>query len=199
MKKFITILSIITIVSLLAIPEVRANLSFFLRSGTGNTATCGGLTSTSTYSYIAAGVGTTTITLDTGCGVQNGADSGIVLMQLFSSSTVSSTLKGRVEYSMDGKEWYPSNIALGSAATTTIITGSYNEFQWNATSTSIGPGDPGGSATTTCTTGTSCRIYGSFPISVPTEWVRVKFYVPPGSNGGGLYAEIVGKKQFQAK
>lgn len=142
-------------------------------------------TASTTVAYITAGNATTTLSYDAyGNGQYTKADRALLVFQYTASST-NPKLNARVEYSVDNIDWYPQSAALNTSATTTVLTGTFAEYQWNmATST----GDFAGS-------GNANRLHQSVAIEMPTRYVRVKFYSPIGGGNGALWAQIIPSKE----
>ncbi len=139
--------------------------------------------STSTRTFLSPGAGTTTLLLSN-CASGNLADSAFVQFQYTASSSVGK-LNIRVEHSNNKVDWYPETTTITGNATTTIMAGDSLVYQFNMATTT----DQGG-------TGAGMRLHRSLPITTPTKFTRVIFYVPTGGNNGALWAEVVGRKQF---
>lgn len=142
---------------------------------------------TTTQYLVNGGAATTTVYKAAQSGDQFLPFKANALFQVTATTTVSvasSTLKARIEYSVDDLEWYPEPCALNANATTTLMNGNFCEYQWQyATST-----DNGGS-------GSASVIYKTLPVSVLAPFTRVKWYVPLNATNVGLWAEIVPLKE----
>jgi hypothetical protein len=178
MKKIYLFLGIIIAVVLIGgATVVKANPSLFLQEYSDIAGA-----STSTLAYMTPGTGTTTLTYNN---TINGLDSASILIQYTATTTGSPVLKMRVEHSQDGVDWYSEAGILTSNASTTNLTGSFADYQFNiATSTSvIGP------------SGSVTRINQLVRINTPLKYNRAVFYVPAGGGNGGLWAQLVAKKE----
>lgn len=140
---------------------------------------------TTTHSYLRAGYGTTTLTVDQCAQSDIAADSALLLLQITGTSTAP-TLDMRVEYSADKIDWYPASAPLATLATSTQITGDSATTKLilaNATT------DYGG-------TGTATRFHRSMEIPMHTRYARVVFTMPAGSAQAALWAELVSRREI---
>lgn len=160
---------ILAIVLMFATSFVKANPSFFVRSGNGTPSTATG--------YLSPGVGTTTIPVfDLGGSGAQGVDSAILALQFTGSTTpnnvrvATTTYQIMLEYSQDNSDWY-SNV---SYATTTTL-------GWQTILGSL-------VASTTPT-----KIYVTVP--TPTRYVRGVVTIPTGSTNGSVWGEFIAKRQ----
>ena len=164
---------------LLSPTETNANPSRVTRCSTF--ATTGETHATTSPSYMRAGTGTTTLACPT-----DGAYDFDVRVMLKASST-KTNLRGYVAHSDNGTDWYPVSVPLTSNATTTTYSGSPNELSIHYASTT--PEDSGGNADT---------MWATLKFrDVAARYTRVRFYLPPGSLNGAVYAEMVKKEQHR--
>src|SRR3990167_5845420 len=91
--------------------SVEANPSGFFTN-------CATNTSTSTVSLMTAGTATTTLTCNLGGADQRAVESAVLTI-FFNASSTSSVLKGNLEYSNNGIDWFENNLGdLTDVATT---------------------------------------------------------------------------------
>lgn len=158
--------------------EANANPSRLTRCSTSATSGETGHTTT-TPRYMTAGTGTTTLD----CGT-DGADHFDLRIRFKASSTLSN-LRFHVAHSDDNVDWYPVAGTITTNASTSMLTGTYQEYAIPyASSTSQ---DNGGNTDTMAVT-IKFR-------DIAARYTRVRMYLPPGSLNGAVYAEIVQKEQ----
>lgn len=137
---------------------------------------------TSTLVYITPGAATTTLIYHSSF---TGSDSAVVLTQLTASST-SSVLNMSVDYAQGGFgidcsatplncDWYSDNLngSLNSTTTPTKSIQVANSYSWTAASTA--------------------RTGKAIEVPTPTRYVRVTYSMTGAA--GGVWAQIVAKKQ----
>src|SRR3990167_9464458 len=94
--------------------SVEANPSGFFTN-------CATNTSTSTVSLMTAGTATTTLTCNLGGADQRAVESAVLTI-FFNASSTSSVLKGNLEYSNNGIDWFENNLGdLTDVATTRLF------------------------------------------------------------------------------
>lgn len=182
-----------------AIPAVRkadANQSTF-----ATMATLGANSATTTVTYITPGAATSTLQVSNGDG-STALETAIVNFQVISSSTPPQ-LKIRPEVSSDGIEWYPISTPTSTTGTTSPLM-AYSEYLWSGQATSTGAVTTVGSEVASSTAGTplnlvGTRYTGSLNLTNPEPFIRVVFYVPPGSPNIALWASIIAKREQLAR
>ena len=124
-KKTLIIIGILALAVVVGtnIPRASANPSLFVRGGitvaTTTTAIYTPLSGASPWFPMTAGNSTTTIQIDSNATIQQGIDSGTLMVGWAGSST-DATLQIDAEYSQDGSTWY-SNVLTPGATTTQKI------------------------------------------------------------------------------
>lgn len=184
MKKNIVIAGLLGGIALLASASiVLANPSFFPPP-------TGTATATTTQAFIAFGVGTTTLSLDTfQIGNNTKDDRAFIAFQFVSSSTVSiPSLNARVEYSNDNQDWYPISNPTNSPATTTGMGEPFSNYSFPLSTTTAATLGNGG--TSVVNPGVAATTTDSFVIDTYTRYVRVVFTVPSGGGNGKIWAQI---------
>lgn len=172
------------------IPQVHANP--LILSGSWRTAAA-----TTTVAYLAPGLATTTLSIDT-YAYANGnptpyrVDSGVLEGQ-FTASTTGSGFRARVEFSEDNIDWYPESVnMLGQGnvenATSTSLFGSPAIYSIVTSTTTANTDGFGGS-------GTAARIHFSMPMRFISRYVRVVFWSRAGDGNGALWAGVIPAKQ----
>lgn len=186
MRKLLLSVVALAIVSAVYIGTAKANSSRII---TPVGCTTSGTLATTSVSYMSAGVGTSTITCDLeyiasayGNG-SNSFDSAILGIQLNASST-NTTLAWKYEYSQNKLDWYEDDVELTINATTTTHVRTYKEHSWLFASSSY-----------PTSIANSSRSTKKVNLETPTKWIRVTFYMPTGSTGGALWAQIIGKSE----
>lgn len=180
MKKIIIYVGgFLTAISLLFAVTVSANPSFLQRGVQTNNSIA-----TTSVAYMnpqapSGTVATSTLTFDTLVNGPSPADSVVALVQ-FQGSSTASILAVQAEYSQDGIDYY------GYSATSTPSVFSDGRATWQFASTT--PTDFG--------SGSGARASRAFKFDVLARFIRVKFYLMPGSQNATLWAELVGKKQI---
>lgn len=179
-------MGILATVLVVGIGTVRANSSRIIAPAGCTTSQTSATTS---VSYMSAGVGTSTIT----CNLEylasaygngsNSFDSAILGIQMNASST-NTTLAWKYEYSQDNLDWYQDDIDLTTSATTTTHVRTYKEHSWLFASSSA-----------PTSIAKSSRSNKKVELDTPAKWIRVTFYIPAGSTGGALWAQIIGKAE----
>ncbi len=163
-----------------------SNLMALLTTGTGADAT-------STSAWINAGIATTTVSYDTYQYDTQGRtpDSALLLINFTSTSTTGvKRLNIRREFSNNNIDWYPESLIVSSTATTSILSGSADEYQMSLASTSAAiPG------TDTYSTATSTYFRTVAMPFFPIRYQRFVIYVPVGGTGGNLWAAFQPRKQ----
>jgi hypothetical protein len=139
---------------------------------------------TTTYSYLSAGAGTTTLSMNYVRNSNTSAiNSALLTFQIAATNTVTGApVRVRIEYSNDNVDWYSKTVENNANATTTQISAQEYAF---STATS----------TTYVLNGTSSTAYASIPITAPLRYVRAVFYVPIGGSSIGLWAELTPVKE----
>lgn len=140
--------------------------------------------STTTRASLSAGTGTSTLTCNMGIAGDGTQvwDSAKLAIQLTASSTATE-LRWRYEYSNDGVDWYADTVNNAAAtATTTIEVRTFKEYSWLFASST-----PGGITTP------QGRALKYVDVPVGAKYVRVVFYLPPGSLNALVWANLVGK------
>ena len=160
---------VLAVVLMFSVSFVKANPSFFIRSGNG--------TPSIPVGYLSPGAATTTITaFDLGVGGAQGADSAILTLQFtgsttpFNSRVATTTYQVVLEYSQDNSDWY----SLNAVATTTTL-------GWQTVKGVL-------IASTTPT-----KTYVTVP--TPTRYVRGIITIPAGSTNGSVWGEFIAKRQ----
>lgn len=143
---------------------------------------------TTTVTYMAAGVATTTATYDAYAtyGNVNGANEISLLTQQAGSST-SSVLIGDVQYSVDGIDWYAAAPPTTASSTVAFGYGAPYQLKMQFASSTIS-----GAAVTNANSATTSRIV---TIPTPTRYTRVVFSVPAGSAGSALWWSFQPRKE----
>ena len=182
MKKYFITGGIIGILAIAGI--VSANTSFFVP--TTQTATA-----TSSWAYITAGVGTSTVTLDSyanPASVAKTLDKATLLINYTASSTAS-ILNWRYSFSQDGVDWYGDSLGINTSSSTSVTGANmapFNTYAWTFASTTAG------SSISSQATSTAMKaVY----VPTPTRYVRVVFYVPAGASPAGVWAQFVSQRQ----
>lgn len=134
------------------------------------------VTATTTITYVTSG-GTATETYDSyasGVSDPNASDSA-VLLTAFTASSTSSVLAIKIQYSMNGIDWYDDNLfQIDSASSTQAFgIGTPNSFTWTAAGTAT--------------------AYKAIIVPTPTRYMRA-VYTLSGANAG-LWKSIIAKKQ----
>lgn len=141
---------------------------------------------TTTRAWITAGTGTTTLTLPTplSLGITTKYDKARVYGEVDATSTAqNSQLSMRVEYSMDGVDWFSETSASSSVATVGLMA---QDIKFNiATSTTYN------------NTGSATRMHFSYIIDTPAAYNRVVFYSAPSGPNLSLWAAIQPIKEVQ--
>lgn len=168
---FLAILLILGSVLMFSVSFVKANPSFFIRSGNGATSTPLG--------FLSPGAATTTIPVfDLGVGGAQGADSAILALQFTGSTTpttaavATTTYNVALEYSQDNIDWY-SSTGGGFATTTTLGTQTLNGTLIAST--------------------TPTKIF--LVVITPTRYIRGLISIPNGSTRGSVWGEFIAKRQ----
>lgn len=177
----------------------HANPSYlpkFLTTGNGSAAT-------TTLTYMAAGVGTTTLIYDsyTPSGFSPKTDSALVTFIVDATSTITQPrVNARVEYALDTGancslspttcDWFPITSATNANASTTSMTGDFSDMQWTISTSTT---DQGGSSQYIAAA-TSTK-YLSFNLPTPTRYARIKFYVPATGGNMSIWAAVQPAKQ----
>lgn len=149
-------------------------------------------TASTTQVYMVAGLSTSTITYDSFSVTTDTKFDGLTVAVQVSASGTPPTLKMRLEDSPDCKDWYPRSVAI-TTATTTILTGSFNEYQIPiATTTSMLGGSSNASSTVI---GITPRVHQEVTVDTPMRCTRAIFYNPPGSGNFALWAQLIPFKE----
>lgn len=165
----------------------KANPSFFLRGNATSAPFCGTLTATTSPTYMAVGLATSTVTFDTGCNAAQSADSIALLMQFVASSTAS-ILTANIQYSQDNVDWYAIGYAGGSevnSASSSPSISSVQQLSYQFSSTTINL-----AAVTSANSATSTRIVR---LPTPTRYIRVVYSITGAA--GAIWSEFVAKRQ----
>lgn len=177
---------------------VKANPSLFFRN---NTVTCGGKTASTTVNYLTPGTGTTTYTVDMGCGGNQGADGAVLALQLMGSTSpfanlnyATTTYNVAIEYSQDGIDWYKDSTDAGIISTTTV---SVDASQTNIHVINLGATQMDATilgGTVLATTSPTTRI---FIVPTPTRYARAVIWLPQKtfSTNGSVWGEFIAKRQ----
>ena len=161
--------AILSLVLMFSVSFVKANPSYFIRSGNGVPSVPLG--------YLSPGAGTTTIAaFDLGQNGAQGADSAILALQFTGSTTpnnaavATTTYNVALEYSQDNSDWYYN----GALATTTTL-------GWETIKGVL----------VASTTATKEFV----TVLTPTRYVRAIVTIPSGSTNGSVWAEFIAKRQ----
>ncbi len=182
MKKYLKIISASAVLIagiFFGVTHVSAMASFFLAPTKSATAT-------TTRAWITAGTGTTTLTLPTplSLGITTKYDKARVYGEVDATSTAqNSALSMRVEYSMDGIDWFSETSASSSAATVGLMA---QDIKFNIATT-----------TAYSNTGSATRMHFSYVIDTPAAFNRVVFYSAPSGPNLSLWAAIQPIKEVQ--
>lgn len=143
---------------------------------------------TTTLAWLTTGNGTTTVTLATplSMGMSTKYDKALVLVELTATSSLANTanVKARVEYSLDGIDWFSAGTIPTGTATSSVVAS--NDITIIVATSS---------AYTLAGNGTN-RVHQSFFIETPTPYNRVVFY-NTGSASVSLWAAIQPIKEVQ--
>lgn len=151
-------------------------------------------TASTTQVYISGGFATSTITYDSfSVGSDTKFDQVNVAMQIHSSSSPA-TLKFRMEDSPDGINWYPRSVVI-TTATTTQITGSFNEYQIPVATSTASLGGSGVASSSVL--GITARVHQNVVVDTTMRWARAIFYVQPGGGPVALWAQLIPVKEKQ--
>ena len=148
--------------------------------------TCYTAAATTTLKYMTPGTATSTVTCELGA---EGARTALITVQVNASSTLS-VFKTYVEESMDGVDWYPTNVAsttvYSSANSMNFISSPYFSYTFASTST-IG----GSAVLLTGVVGLQNR--GQYSFDVPIRMKFIRAYTGLTGTNAGLWLQIVPK------
>lgn len=160
-------------------------------------------TSTPTYLAASTALATTTLAIDTQGDGGASMDSGKLAIQ-FTASSTATQLKWKYEYAnttvINGQvvdcsvlaiggqcDWYSESVnSAGTTATTTVEVQNFKEYSWIFASTTQGA---------IAVTGSTTRALKIIDFPTPTRYARVVFYLPVGSPGAAVWADIVTKRE----
>lgn len=191
---FYSFIFLVILLTLLPV-MVKANPSIF--GDTKETATA-----TTSMNHITAGVATTTLIYDTLSGDAVKADAFALNIQFTASSSLA-VLRWRYEWAQSRTvdcvatplkcDWYGDSIdPVGTATSTSLNIESYNEHSWTFASSTLG--SSGNSAG-----GNSIANKLVYLPKIPTRFIRVLFYVPPGAGNADVWAQIIPIKEKVSK
>ena len=151
-------------------------------------------TASTTQVYMTPGTATSTITYDSfSVGADTKFNGMTIAVQVHASGTAP-ILKVRAEDSPDCINWYPRSVVI-TTATTTIVTGSFNEYQIPIATSTAQLG--GTSIASSSVLGITPRVHQAVTIDAPMRCTRAIFYVPQGSGNLALWAQLIPFKEKQ--
>ena len=148
----------------------------------GDTTTADSTYATSSLAYMTPGTATTTLS----CSIDR-TDEADVLIALKASSTAT-TLGWRVEFSRNNQDWYAADNAFdpGVASSTEATAANFTKYTWTYASST--PEENQGKTDTAFK-----RIHLT---NLGNKYMRIKFYLPAGSQNGAVQAEMDRKYQI---
>ena len=149
-------------------------------------------TATTSQQYMTFGVGTTTLTFDSYYSTTfsdfTKTDEALLLFQFYSTSTVSIPIVNvAVEYSNDGVDWYPETRTTTANASSSVMTGTYADYQFPIATSTLSTRNYGTASTTPLATSFNLK---SLKVDTPTRYIRFVFYMPSGGGKGALWASV---------